>query len=105
MTPTMTAPLVLHGEGEDWHLSLIGDWSLAAMAQIEAQLEGLPGSLSGTLTCDWSAAEAPGIGPVWALLMRLADLGAQHLEVRHQGDPPHFFQLLQKLDADRHALR
>ena len=41
------------------------------MAQIEAQLDGLPDPLQGALVCDWSRAEAPGIGPVWALLMRL----------------------------------
>jgi phospholipid/cholesterol/gamma-HCH transport system permease protein len=93
--------LTLEGEGDDWRLHLDGDWSLAAMAQIEAHLHALPGGLRGTLVCDWSRAEAPGIGPVWALLMRLADIGTQHFEVRHTGDPPHFLELLQKLKKER----
>ena len=54
--------LELDREGDDWRLHLNGDWSLAAMAQVEAQLEALPGGLQGTLVCDWSRAEAPGIG-------------------------------------------
>jgi hypothetical protein len=74
--------LKLEGEGDDWRLHLNGDWSLAAMAQIEAQLKGLPDTLRGTLVCDWSRAEAPGIGPVWALLMRLTDPGTPRLEAR-----------------------
>jgi phospholipid/cholesterol/gamma-HCH transport system permease protein len=102
MTPSMTV-LELEGEGGDWRLHLNGDWSLPAMAQVEAQLRSLPTELHGTLVCDWSQAEAPGIGPVWALLMRLADFGPQHLQVRHAGDPPHYLQLLQKLEADRRA--
>jgi len=97
--------LKLEGEGEDWRLHLDGDWSLAAMAQIEAQLRALPGGLRGTLVCDWSQAEAPGIGPAWALLMRLADLGAGPLDVRHTGNPPHYLDLLEKLKAERRAAR
>jgi phospholipid/cholesterol/gamma-HCH transport system permease protein len=97
--------LSLEGAGEDWHLHLNGDWSLMAMAQIEAQLKGLPDTLHGNLVCDWSRADAPGIGPVWALLMRLTDLGTQHLDVRHTGNPPHYLELLQKLKAERHASR
>jgi phospholipid/cholesterol/gamma-HCH transport system permease protein len=97
--------LKLEGEGDDWRLHLNGDWSLASMAQIEAQLNALPDTLRGTLVCDWSRAEAPGIGPAWALLMRLTDLGARHLDVRHTGNPPHYLELLQKLKAERHAAR
>jgi phospholipid/cholesterol/gamma-HCH transport system permease protein len=95
--------LKLEGEGDDWRLQLGGDWSLAAMAQIEMQLRALPGGLRGTLVCDWSRAEAPGIGPAWALLTRFAVIGAQQLDVRHTGDPPHFLELLQKLEAERRA--
>jgi phospholipid/cholesterol/gamma-HCH transport system permease protein len=95
--------LALEGEGDDWRLHLNGDWSLAAMARIEEQLESLPGDLHGTLLCDWSRAETPAIGPAWALLMRLAEFGSQRLDVRHTGDPPHYLELLQKLKADRHA--
>ncbi len=92
--PLAPQPLALQGEGDAWRLRLNGDWSLAAVASIEARLKGLPGSLRGTLVCDWSGAEAPGIGPVWALLIRLAELGATQLEITHVGDPPHFLDLL-----------
>src|SRR3984957_10154742 len=102
MSSSMTV-LALEGKGDDWRLHLNGDWSLAAMAQIEAQLGSLPGDLHGTLVCDWSQAEAPGIGPAWGLLMRLTELGGERVNVTHTGDPPHFLQLLQKLKADRHA--
>ena len=95
--------LKLEGAAEDWHLRLGGDWSLAAMAQIEAQLDGLPDRLRGTMVCDWSGAQAPGIGSVWVLLMRLRGAGSGHLDVRHTGDPPHYLDLLQKLHADRYA--
>ena len=101
----MTAPLVLEGEGDDWRLHLNGDWSLAAMAPIETQLRHLPAGLRGTLICDWSHAEAPGIGPVWVLLMRLTELGAQHLDIRHTGGPPHYLEFLQKHKAEWHAAR
>jgi phospholipid/cholesterol/gamma-HCH transport system permease protein len=91
--------MTLEGEGGDWRLHLGGDWSLEAIAQIEGQLATLPDGLRGTLVCDWSHAAMPGIGPVWALLTRLGDLGAAHLEVRHSGNPPHFLDLLEKLRA------
>jgi phospholipid/cholesterol/gamma-HCH transport system permease protein len=97
--------LKLEREGDDWRLHLDGDWSLAAMAQIEAQLRALPSGLHGTLVCDWSRAEAPGISTAWALLMRLADAGTQRLDVRHTGDPPHYLDLLLKLEAERNAPR
>src|ERR1700722_13727291 len=102
MSQSMTV-LELQGEGEDWRLQVNGDWSLPAMAQVEAQLGGLPTGLHGTLICDWSRAVAPGIGPVWALLMRLPDFGAQARGVLPTGAPPHHLQLLQKLEAERHA--
>jgi phospholipid/cholesterol/gamma-HCH transport system permease protein len=95
--------LNLEGEGDDWRLHLNGDWSLGQVAQIEAQLKALPGELHGRLVCDWSRSESPGIGPAWALLMRLADFGLGTLEIRHTGDPPHFLELLQRLQANRHA--
>ena len=95
--------LNLEGEGDDWRLHLNGDWSLGQVARIEAQLKALPGDLHGRLVCDWSRSESPGIGPAWALLMRLARFGSGTLEVRHTGDPPHFLDLLQRLQANRHA--
>src|SRR5271167_3109139 len=103
MSPTMTAPLALEPQGDGWRLGLRGDWSLAAMPQIEAQLQSLPAGLHGILLCDWSQAAAPGIGPAWALLERLADGDSQPSEVRHTGGPPHFLEVLQKLQLDRHA--
>lgn len=96
--------LILEGEGDRWELHLNGDWSLAATATIEEQLKVLPVTPRGTVVCDWSHAEAPGIGPVWALLTRLTQLGAGGLQVRHIGNPPHTLELLQRLRADRHAL-
>jgi phospholipid/cholesterol/gamma-HCH transport system permease protein len=101
----MTA-LTLEGEAGAWRLHLQGDWSLAALAQIEAQLGELPGELHGTLDCDWSQAQDPAMGTAWGLLMRLGEVGhsgAPPLQVQHRGNPPHFLQLLQKLDADRRA--
>jgi phospholipid/cholesterol/gamma-HCH transport system permease protein len=101
--------LKLEGEADDWRLQLSGDWSLAAMAQIEAQLRDLPGDLHGSLVCDWSRTEQPAMGPAWALLLRLGEVGrssgsgALRLDMRHSGNPPHFLQLLQKLEADRRA--
>jgi phospholipid/cholesterol/gamma-HCH transport system permease protein len=89
--------LALHRDGEGWRLDLSGDWSLEGMARIDPELKALTGPTSGSLTCDWSRAERPGIGPVWALLTRLADLGASPLEIKHEGNPPHTVVLLQKL--------
>src|SRR6202789_1895497 len=97
--------LALEGTGGDWQLHLNGDWSLTAMAQIEAQLATLPDTVHGTLVCDWSRAERPGIGPAWALLMRLSGFGTEQLDIRHGGDPPHYLELLEKLRAERHAAR
>jgi phospholipid/cholesterol/gamma-HCH transport system permease protein len=89
--------LALHRDGEGWRLDLSGDWSLEGMARIDPELKALTGPTSGSLVCDWSRAERPGIGPVWALLTRLADLGASPLEIKHEGNPPHTVVLLQKL--------
>jgi phospholipid/cholesterol/gamma-HCH transport system permease protein len=92
--------LALHRDGESWRIDLQGDWSLEALPQIDLQLERLPG-MSGTLVCDWSRVEHPGIGPVWALLTRLSELGGAHeLVVRHEGNPPHTVPLLQKLQLE-----
>jgi len=99
----MTVPLALEPAGTGWQLELRGDWSLAAMPQIEAHLGSLPSTLRGPLTCDWSHAEAPGIGPAWALLRRLAGAGLPPAELKHTGDPPHFLELLQKLAAGQLA--
>jgi len=124
MIESKTAPLTLDGAGEDWRLQLAGDWSLAGMPRIEVKLNELPAALQGTLVCDWAEAKTPGIGPVWALLLKLTAMGARPtgapatsaaasgvparasaLTVRHIGDPPHFLDLLAKLNASRHELR
>jgi phospholipid/cholesterol/gamma-HCH transport system permease protein len=94
--------LSLEGEGDNWRLLLNGDWSLTATAAIQEELQALPKTLHGSLICDWGHAEATGIGPVWMLLTRLASLVPDG--VRHVGNPPHTLQLLQRLQADRHAL-
>jgi phospholipid/cholesterol/gamma-HCH transport system permease protein len=90
--------LKLEGEGDDRRLYLSGDWSLPALGQIETALRALPGELHGTLVCDWSGAEAPAMGAAWVLLMRLAKIGAPHLDIRHVGEP-HYLELLRKLQA------
>ena len=98
----MTGPLALEPDGAGWRLRLSGDWSLAAMPRIEAQLNSLPVTLSGNLVCDWTGVQTPGISPAWALLRRLAE-AAPPLSVRHEGNPPHFLDLLEKLHVERHA--
>jgi phospholipid/cholesterol/gamma-HCH transport system permease protein len=92
--------LALHRDGADWRLELSGDWSFQGLEEIDAELKALPGPLTGHLTCDWSAAEQPAIGAVWALLTRLAYLGNAQLEVRHEGHPPHTIELLRKLNLE-----
>jgi phospholipid/cholesterol/gamma-HCH transport system permease protein len=101
MSATMTAQLALSQSGDGARLALSGDWSLASMPSVEAQLRSLPGTLHGNLVCDWADAQAPGISPVWALLRRLAQSAAH--DVSHTGNPPHFLELLQKLHVDRQA--
>jgi phospholipid/cholesterol/gamma-HCH transport system permease protein len=93
--------LALQRDGEGWRLDLRGDWSLEALPRIDVELEALPAAMSGTLLCDWSRVERPGIAPVWALLTRLSELGSERqLAVRHEGNPPHTVQLLQKLQRE-----
>jgi phospholipid/cholesterol/gamma-HCH transport system permease protein len=98
------AALALEGQGNGWRLLLRGNWSIAAMAQIDDELQSLTTPLSGTLTCDWSRAETPGIGPVWALLTRVSELsaGAGSLHVVHVA-PPHTVPFLQQLKVERRA--
>jgi phospholipid/cholesterol/gamma-HCH transport system permease protein len=96
--------LALQRDGEEWRLYLHGDWSLASMARIERELESLEDPVSGMLICDWSQAENPGIGPVWALLKRLMELSSAHLVIRHVG-APHSVALLEKLELEPQELR
>jgi phospholipid/cholesterol/gamma-HCH transport system permease protein len=100
----MTVPLALEPWHAGWRLLLRGDWSLAAMPQIEAQLEGFPQALRGPVLCDWSQAQTPGIGPAWALLRRLRDVGLPSDAISHSGGPPHFVELLQTLHSDPRAV-
>ena len=76
------------------------------MATVHQELGTLRGPLSGALVCDWSRTHAPGIGPVWELLNRLAELGAggEGLRITHLGGP-RTLEFLQKLKVDRYALR
>jgi phospholipid/cholesterol/gamma-HCH transport system permease protein len=90
--------MALQRDGEEWRLCLNGDWSLASMANIDRELESLEGPISGSLICDWSQTRNPGIGPVWALLRRLAQLGSAQLEIRHEGGAPPTVALLEKLE-------
>ena len=99
----MTVPLALEPWHAGWRLLLQGDWSLAAIPQIEAQLASLPPTLRGPLQCDWSHAAAPGIGPAWTLLRRLSAAGLPPDAISHGGGAPHFLELLQKLQFDRRA--
>jgi phospholipid/cholesterol/gamma-HCH transport system permease protein len=92
--------LALHRDGNDLRLDLSGDWSLGALAHIEDELKSLPAPVTGRLVCDWSRVERPGIGPVWALLTRIAEIGGAELEVTHRGDPPHSVDLLRKLHLE-----
>jgi phospholipid/cholesterol/gamma-HCH transport system permease protein len=96
--------LALESRGNEWRLGLSGDWSLAGMAQIERELLRLNMPSSGALVCDWSNAEAPGIGPLWALLTRLSQTGLAGLSVTHIG-APHTLEFLQKLQVERQALQ
>ncbi|HMH28158.1 MAG TPA: ABC transporter permease [Steroidobacteraceae bacterium] len=102
MSAAMKEPLALEPDGDGRRLRLSGDWSLAAMPRIEAQLNSLPATLSGNLVCDWTEVQTPGISPAWALLRRLAE-AVTPLNVRHEGNPPHFLDLLEKLHVERHA--
>jgi phospholipid/cholesterol/gamma-HCH transport system permease protein len=92
--------LALNRDGEGWRLDLAGDWSLAEMPRIDAELKSLPEPMTGTLVCDWSRATRPGMGPVWALLTRLAEVGGANLKISHQGNPPHSVDLLRKLHLE-----
>jgi phospholipid/cholesterol/gamma-HCH transport system permease protein len=94
--------LDLEGAGDDWRLHLGGEWSLQAIAAIETRLADLP-VLHGALTCDWSRAQSPAIGTAWALLTRLREIGGANLKVSHSGNPPHFLDLLQKLQIGEAA--
>ena len=85
----MPSSLALEGGGDEWRLRIAGDWSARALAQVQAGLDGLPRSITGTVTCDWSAAESPGIAPAWALLARLDAIGGGGLRIRHLAPPRH----------------
>jgi phospholipid/cholesterol/gamma-HCH transport system permease protein len=98
----MTA-LALERHGNGWRLQLEGSWSLAAMASIDDELRGLTAPIDGPLVCDWSHVETPGIGPVWALLGRLADLNSGGFPITHIGEP-HTLEFLEKLSVERRSI-
>jgi phospholipid/cholesterol/gamma-HCH transport system permease protein len=99
------ASLSLQEHGTDWQLKLHGNWTLAAAPRIEAELNALPGGPRGSVSCDWSDAQQPGIGCAWMLLTRLIDLGVAPPDIEHTGSPPHYLALLQRLCLERHAAR
>lgn len=96
--------LALEQRGDEWRLHLRGDWSLAAMSQINGDLRTLTLPGTGSLVCDWTQAEAVGIGPAWAVLTRLSQVPAGTLRITHSGEP-HTLDFLQKLHAQRHSMR
>lgn len=95
------AALALERHEQGWRLRLKGDWSLGALDAIQADLEALTMPFDGPVTCDWSCAEAPGIGPAWSLLHRLAELNPEHHPVTHTA-APQSLEFLEKLHAERH---
>jgi phospholipid/cholesterol/gamma-HCH transport system permease protein len=105
MSAMEIASLSLQEQGTDWQMRLHGNWALSAAPLIEARLNALPAAPRGSVTCDWSDAQHPGIGCAWMLLTRLLDLGVEPQDIRHVGSPPHYLALLQRLCLERHAAR
>jgi phospholipid/cholesterol/gamma-HCH transport system permease protein len=95
--------LALERQGLSWRLQLRGSWSLAAMAAVEDELKTLPAVFDGAVFCDWSGAEAPGIGPAWALLHQLAERNPGGHAITHTGAPD-LLDFLQTLHDERHPL-
>src|SRR5579859_903665 len=93
--------LALERNGLSWRLRLGGGWSLAAMATIEAELRSLPAEFDGDVVCDWSDADAPGIGPAWTLLHGLAERNPGRHAITHAG-APYLLEFLQTLHDERH---
>jgi phospholipid/cholesterol/gamma-HCH transport system permease protein len=98
------AALALERQGNGWRLQLNGDWSLASMASIEHELQTLTTPIDAPMICDWSRAEAPGIGPAWALLTRLRHLNAGGFPVNHIG-APHTLAFLQRLEVEQRSMQ
>jgi phospholipid/cholesterol/gamma-HCH transport system permease protein len=96
----MASSLSVEGDGDAWRLIIGGDWSAPALASVQAAIERLPPALHGVVVCDWSQAESPGLGPVWALLARLAAADAGRLAIRHVS-PPRYLAFLEELRAGR----
>lgn len=95
--------LALERQGTGWRLELQGDWSLAAMARISEELKALPSSIDGAIVCDWTRAQNPGIGPMWSVLGRLADMQAGGAQVSHVAEP-HTLEFLRRLVLERRTL-
>jgi phospholipid/cholesterol/gamma-HCH transport system permease protein len=101
MTPS-AASLEVAGGGDAWKLNIVGDWSLAALPALDAQLSVLPG-IGGTLECDWSRAGIADLGAAWILLEGLRALQNKGVAVRHVGTPPELLTLLGSLQNQRAA--
>jgi phospholipid/cholesterol/gamma-HCH transport system permease protein len=96
------AALALERRGNGWRLNLIGDWSLAAMDSVDRELKALTAPLDAALVCDWTQAQAPGIGPVWAVLQYLGRVNPGHFPITHVGGP-HTLALLEQLEVEKRA--
>ena len=95
--------LALEQAAPGWRLQLSGCWSLAAIEKVEHELRALPAAFDGAVACDWSRAEAPGIGPAWTLLHELAERNPGGHAITHTG-APHLLEFLQTLHDGRHPL-
>lgn len=93
--------LTLERQDGGWRLALCGNWSLSAMPKIETELRRLP-LLSGEVTCDWSAADEPGLGTAWLLLTRLMHVMPEGHQIRHVAAPS-MLAFLQQLDLQRRS--
>ena len=96
-------PLVVERGSGGWRLRLNGDWSLSSIPLIERGLRTLAMPFDAAVVCDWTDARAPGIGPVWALLSRVAQLNTGGFPVTHVAEP-HVLAFLSQLEAERRAL-
>jgi len=102
MTPA-AASIEISGGGDAWKLNIVGDWSLASIPQLDAQLAALPATLNGTLECDWSQVGKADLGAAWVLIERLQPLQTAGVTVNHVGNPPQLLTLLGSLQEQRKA--
>src|SRR5258708_1324491 len=73
------------------------------MGAVEDELNSLPTVIDGPVGCDWSGAEAAGIGPAWRLLHELAERNPGCHAITPTG-APYLLDFLQSLHDERHPL-